>query len=44
MLTGLGAGAGLLVGPAAERDLAAGRTYPVVLLGEEALAREAPPF
>jgi molybdopterin molybdotransferase len=43
VLTGLGAGAALLVGPAAERQLAAGTRYPVILLNPEALARTTPP-
>ncbi len=43
VLTGLGAGAALLVGPAPERQLAAGQRYPVILVDPEALARVAPP-
>ena len=43
VLTGLGAGAALLVGPAAERQLAAGQRYPVILVDPEALARAVPP-
>ena len=42
VLTSMGGGAGLLVGPAALDVLDAGARYPVLLLGPEALARAAP--
>ena len=44
VLTGLGAGAALLVGPAAERQLLAGGRYPVLVVDGEGLARTAPAF
>ena len=44
VLTSLGAGAGLLVGPAEPAELPAGETYPVLVLAAETLAREAAPF
>jgi molybdopterin molybdotransferase len=40
VLTSLGAGAGLLVGPAEPAELPAGGTYPVIVLAGETLARE----
>ena len=42
VLTSMGGGAGLLVGPAALDVLDAGTRYPVLILGSEALAREVP--
>ena len=42
VLTSMGGGAGLLVGPAALDVLDAGARYPVLILGPEALARDAP--
>ncbi len=42
VLTSMGGGAGLLVGPAADDVLDAGTRYPVLVLATEALAREAP--
>ena len=42
VLTGMAAGAGLLVGPRAESMLAAGRSYPVIVAGADGLARERP--
>jgi len=44
VLTGLGAGAALLVGPAAERQLPAGGRYPVVVVDGDGLARTVPAF
>jgi len=44
VLSALGSGAALLVGPAELLELPAGRRFPVVVLGETTLAREAPPF
>ncbi len=44
VLTSLGAGAGLLIGPADTEVLAAGQGYPVLVLAETTLARVAPPF
>ncbi len=44
MLSGLGNGAALLVGPPELLELPAGRRFPVVVLGETTLARDAPPF
>jgi molybdopterin molybdotransferase len=44
VLTGLGAGAALLVGPCTERQLAAGSRHPVILVDPDALARTTPPF
>jgi molybdopterin molybdotransferase len=40
VLTSMGGGAGLLVGPAELTELAAGRTYPVIVLSEAGEARE----
>lgn len=42
VLSGMAAGAGLLVGPRAETMLAAGRRYPVIVAGADGLAREQP--
>jgi molybdopterin molybdotransferase len=39
VLSALGAGAGLLIGPAERSELASGERYPVIILGEETLAR-----
>lgn len=44
VLTSLGGGSGLLVGPAHLEVLGAGERYPVILPAEAALARDAPPF
>ena len=44
VLTALGSGAALLVGPPALDELPAAGRYSVLVLGEETLAREAPPF
>lgn len=44
VLTALGSGAALLVGPPALDELPAGGRYAVLVLGDETLAREAPPF
>jgi molybdopterin molybdotransferase len=44
VLTSLAAGAGLLVGPAEQIDLAAGARFSVILLDESAASRERPPF
>jgi len=44
VLSALGGGAALLVGPAELDRLAAGASYPVIVLGETTLARETPPF
>jgi len=44
VLSALGGGAGLLIGPAERNDLAGGESYPVMILGEETLARAAAPF
>ena len=44
VLSAMGAGAGLLVGPPELGELAGGARYPVIVLGEDALARERPPF
>jgi molybdopterin molybdotransferase len=44
VLSAMGAGAGLLVGPPELGELAGGARYPVIVLGEDALARETPPF
>jgi molybdopterin biosynthesis enzyme len=44
VLTGLGSGAALLVGPAAERQLAAGSRHRVILLDAEASASMNSPF
>ena len=44
VLTALGSGAALLVGPSALDELPAGGRYAVLVLGDETLAREAPPF
>jgi molybdopterin molybdotransferase len=44
VLTSLGAGAGLLVGPADAEELTAGARYPVVVVAGEALARDVAPF
>ena len=44
VLTSLGGGAGLLVGPAAEVELGAGTRHRVIVLAESMLARDAPPF
>jgi len=43
VLTSLGRGAGLLVGPAASDVLDAGARYPVLVLSPETLARDRPP-
>ena len=44
VLTALASGAALLVGPPSLEELAAGGRYAVLILGDETLAREAPPF
>jgi molybdopterin molybdotransferase len=44
VLTSLGAGAGLLVAPADAEELAAGASYPVVVVAGEALSRDVAPF
>jgi molybdopterin molybdotransferase len=44
VLSALGSGAALLVGPPGVDELAAGERYPVILLAGEALACETPPF
>jgi molybdopterin molybdotransferase len=44
VLTALGDGAALLVGPPAADELPAGGRYPVLVLGEETLARQSAPF
>ena len=44
VLTSLGGGASLLVAPAERSELAAGVRYPVIVLSEATLAREAPPL
>src|SRR5439155_1406150 len=44
VLTSLGGGAALLVAPAERSELAAGVRYPVIVLSEATLAREAPPL
>ena len=44
VLTALGSGAALLVGSPALDELPAGGRYAVLVLGDETLAREAPPF
>jgi molybdopterin molybdotransferase len=44
VLTSLAGGAGLLVGPASEPELAPDRPYPVLVLSPETLATEAPGF
>ena len=44
VLTSLGGGAGLLVGPPDMTELAAEVRYPVIVLAETSFAREAPPF
>jgi molybdopterin molybdotransferase len=44
VLTALGSGAALLVGPPALDELPAGGRFAVLVLGDETLAREAPPF
>jgi molybdopterin molybdotransferase len=44
VLTSLTAGAGLLVGPAALAELAAGGRYPVIVVDQTALATEKPAF
>jgi molybdopterin molybdotransferase len=44
VLTSLGGGAGLLVGPAEQTELPAGRRYPVIVPGATTLARETAPF
>ena len=44
VLTALGSGAALLVGPPTLDELPASARYAVIVLGEETLAREAPPF
>ncbi|TMA79296.1 MAG: molybdopterin molybdotransferase MoeA, partial [Deltaproteobacteria bacterium] len=44
VLTSLGGGAALLVVPAERSELAAGVRYPVIVLSEATLAREAPPL
>jgi molybdopterin molybdotransferase len=45
VLSAMGAGAGLLIGPATMSELAAGAHYPVIVLNADALGRAAvPPF
>lgn len=44
VLSALGSGAGLLVGPAELGELLAGASYPVVVLTDATLARETAPF
>ena len=44
VLSGLGSGAGLLVGPADVDELPAGRRYPVIVLAADAFARAEAPF
>jgi molybdopterin molybdotransferase len=44
VLSGLGNGAALLVGPAAEGELAAGGRYPVIVLSQVSFAREQAPL
>jgi len=44
VLSGLGSGAGLLVGPAAVDELQAGSRYPVIVLAADAFARSEAPF
>jgi molybdopterin molybdotransferase len=44
VLTALASGAALLVGPPPLEELPAGGRYAVLILGDETLAREAPPF
>ncbi len=44
VLSALGGGAALLVGPLELTELPAGGRFPVIVLGEATLAREAPPF
>jgi molybdopterin molybdotransferase len=44
VLTALASGAALLVGPPELDELPAGGSWPVILLAEETLAREMPPF
>jgi molybdopterin molybdotransferase len=44
VLSGLGNGAALLVGPAAEAELGAGGRYPVIVLSQASFARERAPL
>jgi molybdopterin molybdotransferase len=44
VLSALGGGAGLLIGPAERTQLMGGERYPVMILGEETLARGTPPL
>jgi len=44
VLSALGSGAALLVGPPELDELPAGRSFPVIVLGDATLARETPPF
>src|SRR2546428_347286 len=44
VLSALGSGAALLVGPPELAELPAGSRFPVIVLGGATLAREAPPF
>ena len=44
VLTALGSGAALLVGPPDKTELAAGSRYPVIVVAPDAVARAAPPF
>ena len=44
MLSGLGGGAALLVGPADEDELRAGARYPTILLSAGALERDSAAF
>jgi molybdopterin molybdotransferase len=44
VLSALGGGSGLLVAPAEASELAAGETYPVIVLSDTTLARDTPAF
>jgi hypothetical protein len=44
VLSGLGSGAGLLVGPAEIDELPAGGRYPVIMLAADGFARAEAPF
>ena len=44
VLTSLGAGAGLLIGPAELPEIPSGGVHPVVVLASETLASETPPL
>jgi len=44
VLSALGSGAALLVGPAEQNELAAGERHPVIVLAQDSLARERSPF